>query len=151
MNALPAEILLEIGAVDKTTYRSMLAIPKFAHAVTIGYRLDMMVKSGYEYLRILEEISLKRHTFAENAFIGKCYKTHGSQRTQEVIHIISGRPKVCIRFSDTNTNAKYDTYTYGYSAHDENQYCNDGYICYNPVKLGIVHITNRGRIYEGIV
>ena len=49
MLSLPAEILLEIGKIDKVTYRSMLAVPKFARAVTIGYRLDIMEANGYDY------------------------------------------------------------------------------------------------------
>ena len=53
MDSLPAEILLEIGEIDKQTYRGMLAIPKFARAVTCGYRLDVMVKCKYEYLNLL--------------------------------------------------------------------------------------------------
>ena len=49
MNTIPAEILLEIGKTDLATYRGMLAIPKFALAVTIGYRLDRMVDTGYNF------------------------------------------------------------------------------------------------------
>lgn len=49
MLGLPAEILLEIGKVDIETYCGMLAIPKFAHAVTVGYRLDMMIASDYKF------------------------------------------------------------------------------------------------------
>ena len=52
MNSLPAEILLEIGKTNISTYRGMLAIPKFALAVTVGYRLDMMV-GKYDYKKIL--------------------------------------------------------------------------------------------------
>ena len=46
MNSLPAEILLEIGKTSLATYVSMLAIPKFARKVTVGYRLDIMVGNG---------------------------------------------------------------------------------------------------------
>ena len=42
MYAIPVEILLEIGKTDLETYKGMLAIPKFARGVTIGYRLDIM-------------------------------------------------------------------------------------------------------------
>ena len=56
MDALPAEILLEIGKTSLATYVSMLAIPKFARAVTVGYRLDMMVVAGYEYNNILNSL-----------------------------------------------------------------------------------------------
>ena len=49
MLSIPAEILLEIGRTDLKTYRGMLAVPKFARAVTIGYRLDIMEANGYNY------------------------------------------------------------------------------------------------------
>ena len=42
MYTIPVEILLEIGRTDLETYKGMLAIPKFARAVSIGYRLDVM-------------------------------------------------------------------------------------------------------------
>lgn len=42
MNTLPQEILLIIGTDNIETYRGMLAIPKFARAITAGIRLNMM-------------------------------------------------------------------------------------------------------------
>lgn len=48
MDTLPPEILLIIGTDNIETYRLMLAIPKFARAVTVGIRLDMMEASGVE-------------------------------------------------------------------------------------------------------
>ena len=53
MDALPVEILLEIGRTGLATYVGMLAIPKFARAATIGYRLDMMAAANYDYKKLL--------------------------------------------------------------------------------------------------
>ena len=50
MNDIPVEILLLIGLNDQETYRGMLAIPKFARAVTIGYRLNAMEKFGFDFV-----------------------------------------------------------------------------------------------------
>ena len=49
MNTLP----VEIGKIDVKTYRSMLAIPKFARTVTIGYRLDIMMKAGFNHANFM--------------------------------------------------------------------------------------------------
>ena len=56
MDSLPAEILLEIGKTDLETYVGMLAIPRFARKVTVGYRLDMMIAARYEYNNILNSL-----------------------------------------------------------------------------------------------
>lgn len=42
MNTLPVELLFVIGTDCIESYRGMLAIPRFARAVTVGTRLDMM-------------------------------------------------------------------------------------------------------------
>ena len=56
MYSLPTEILLEIGKTDKSTYRGMLAIPKFARGVTVGYRLDAMVAAKYNYIPAIRPV-----------------------------------------------------------------------------------------------
>ena len=48
MDTLPVEILLVIGTDCIESYRGMLAIPRFARAITAGIRLDMMETSGVE-------------------------------------------------------------------------------------------------------
>ena len=53
MDVLPVEILLEIGKTNLATYRGMLAIPMFARAVTIGFRLNMMAAVNYDYNKML--------------------------------------------------------------------------------------------------
>lgn len=49
MNSLPVEILLLIGLTDQKTYRSMLAVPRFARVITAGYRLNAMAKFGFNF------------------------------------------------------------------------------------------------------
>lgn len=52
MDYLPIEILLKIGTIDQSVYIAMLAIPKFARALTIGFRLDTMTQFGFIINRI---------------------------------------------------------------------------------------------------
>ena len=47
MDLLPVEILLYIGLISEETYHGMLAVPRFARAVTCGYILEAMRSFGY--------------------------------------------------------------------------------------------------------
>ena len=77
MDALPVEILLEIGRTDLADYHGMLNIPKFARAVTIGYRLDMMLVAGYNYKKILNNnegsITRTHRTHKFSRLIGRTF------------------------------------------------------------------------------
>jgi hypothetical protein len=46
METLPIE-LLDLICEDELTYRDMLSIPCFARTLTVGRRLDFMIKFGY--------------------------------------------------------------------------------------------------------
>ena len=77
MDALPVEILLEIGRTDLADYHGMLNIPRFARAVTIGYRLDMMLVAGYNYKKILNNnegsITRTHRTHKFSRLIGRTF------------------------------------------------------------------------------
>ena len=115
MNALPAEILLEIGRVDKQTYRGMLAIPRFARAVSVGYRLDIMV-GNYKHERIINfHMTRKR----------------GSHISKLLSHrsIITNRLYLSFIISDHDDNEKYTYYYVG---------------PYSSTACGVIHSIDNG-------
>ena len=116
MDTIPTEILLEIGKTDLETYVGMLAIPRFARAVTVGYRLDMLVR---EYA-----IGQLLYIMTNNFVI-----THTIRRTgtHEYIRQCIHRQKGHIVIDDRNVNVSYCTIM---TTTHYNQHFNDGTVYY---------------------
>ena len=111
MLSLPAEILLEIGKTGLETYKGMLAVPKFARAITIGYRLDIMERCKYNYRNIIT-----RPTAHIRAVLG--------DRKAGLIDLIRGCDRECKGYLFIN-----DRYNFMYfsNAMTESKSC----MCYN--------------------
>ena len=101
MDTIPIEIMLEIGKTDIATYRGMLAIPKFARAVTVGYRLDMMVVTGYKY---------EKHEKIIDFYM---VRKQGSHILRLLIYRSIITNKVCSNFRITD-HEQTEKYTYYY-------------------------------------
>lgn len=65
MDSIMTELVLWIGMMDIETYRGMIAIPKFARAVTCGYRLNAMEKFGFtvKYIPYIHTFAVARNHF----------------------------------------------------------------------------------------
>ena len=133
MNNLPAEILLEIGKTNISTYRGMLAIPKFALAVTVGYRLDMMV-GKYDYKKLFQTIYISAYNMSTNVEI----ETRRIQK-HEFIRGISNNHNGYIIIMDHSVNKHYDSYR-GLS-------CNRLRLHYN---MGSIHVPELPLFISGI-
>lgn len=129
MNALPAEILLEIGKIDVKTYRSMLNIPRFARAVTIGYRLDIM-KSGYDYKKV---INIHDNIWEFDYIYTSIRTNHNMILTRFICKSqerIASYIIINVNYHDSlsQNNTGYDSSRAGGTGQGNNYYFNDGYI-----------------------
>ena len=130
MNSLPAEILLEIGKIDKVTYRGMLAIPGFTRTVTIGYRLDIMISCKYDHIKLLPNIkTCSHHSFT--------IRSAGSQLVKWGTWSYKPSIYADIRFEDHTAAIGYVSSLSGTSYKHRTYYGNDG-SRYNYVKMQFI-------------
>ena len=122
MNGLPAEILLEIGETGLETYKGMLAIPKFARAVTIGYRLNVMLRYGYNYKAPLLIIHRPKY----NMFTNTEMETRQIKK-HEFVRGISNNSNGYVLIIDHSAHNYYDSY-HGISKNLSRKYYDDGSI-----------------------
>ena len=111
----------------------MLAIPKFARAVTIGYRLDMMAKSKYKYEKTLNSLprgrvaTMKR--YAGSQIITRCVQAAPSRSTHAPLII---EPLIIFQDICYGVYITYDSY-YGASSHNYQRHTDKGFRFYNAM------------------
>ena len=149
MDVLPVEILLEIGKTNLATYRGMLNIPKFTRAVTIGYRLDMMVKSEYAYDKILNShrgrvATMKR--CADSQIFTRC--VHVVYAWETYLSVV--KPFITIEDIHHGSNVIYDSYN-GASYYNNQKYTDEGTRFYSMMSsrfTGIQSVSYFGYVRQ---
>lgn len=145
MNAIPAEILLEIGKIDKPTYRGMLAIPKFARAVTVGYRLDTMAAANYNYRCLLLQ-TLYMQGYCDSTYFHRIHRTDKIQKL--TISHFKNPDKTAFFMLIQSTSTHYSYHTDVGSFYGSNNYYNDGEQCLFNRSDRIFKIDKRGAVYK---